>query len=179
MLQKCSILEVAGVFFNEPTRPHYLMEISQKAGIAHTSVKKYLIDLQKLSIIKKLSEKKGSRNFPIYKADLESSEYKKYKRICNLLKIEEAGLIDFLKDNFLPKSIVLFGSYLRGEDIEDSDIDFFLECKKKEIDLSKFKKALNRKIELHFKEKFKEYPSELKNNIVNGLVLRGYLEVFE
>ena len=40
MLQKCSILKTAGIFFNEPTKEHYLMEISRKARLAHTSVKK-------------------------------------------------------------------------------------------------------------------------------------------
>ena len=43
MLQKCSILQVAGVFFNEPTKDHYLIEISQKANLAHTAVKKNLL----------------------------------------------------------------------------------------------------------------------------------------
>jgi len=167
---------VADVFFTEPTKQHYLMEISQKAGLAHTSVKKYLERMEKAGIIKETSEKKGKRSFPIYAASLENIEYKRYKRAFNLLKLEESGLIDHLKDKLMPKSIVLFGSYARGEDIEESDIDIFLECKKKELDLSKFEKQISRKIELHFKEKFKEYPAELKNNIINGIILRGYLE---
>ncbi len=171
-------MKVAGVFFSEPTKQHYLIEISQKSGIAHTSVKNYLIDLKKMSIINETSEKKGRRKFPLYAANLDSREYKKYKRLHNLIKIEESGLIDFLNDECAPKSIVLFGSYLRGEDTEDSDVDIFLECKKKDVLLDKFEKQLSRKIQLHFKENFESFPRELKNNIINGFAMRGYLEVF-
>ena len=179
MLQKCSILKIAGVFFEEPTKRHYLIEISKKSKIAHTSVKKHLSTLKKLSIIKESIEKKGSRNFPIYTADINNKNYKNYKKIYNFLKLKESKLIDFLKDKLMPKSIILFGSYQRGEDVEDSDIDLFIECKEEKLDLSNFKKQLKRNIQLHFKENFKKYPKELKNNIINGMILEGYLEVFK
>ena len=179
MLQECSTLAIARIFFNEPTKPHYLMEISRKSKIAHTSVKNHLDRLKKQLIIRKSLEQKGKRKFPIYQADYEQDSYKKYKRISNLINLEESGLILFLKDKFMPKAMVLFGSYFRGEDIEDSDVDIFLESKSEVLDLKPFEKKINRKIQLHFKKEFNEYPSELKNNIINGLVLSGYLEVFK
>ena len=176
MLQKCSILQVAAVFFNEPTKDHYLIEISQKANLAHTAVKKHLLELKKLFIITEHHEKKGKRTFPIYKANINDKEYKKQKRIFNLIQLQESKLIPFLKDNLMPKSIVLFGSYQKGDDIEDSDIDLFIECKKENLKLEKFRNSLNRNIQLHFKDHFKKYPEDLKNNIINGFVLEGYLE---
>lgn len=179
MLQKCSILKIAGIFFNEPSKEHYLIEISKKAKLAHTSVKKHLLELKKLPIIKETIEKKGNRKFPIYKAEIESKEYKFYKRIFNLEKIKESKLINFLKDKLMPNSIILFGSYAKAEDIENSDIDIFLECKKEEVNLFEFENYLNRKIQLHFKENFSNYPKELKNNIINGIVLDGYLEAYK
>ena len=178
MLQKCSILKVANVFFNEPTKEHYLIEISKKSKLAHTSVKKHLLTLKELSVIKESIEEKGNRKFPLYKANLENKTFKFYKKVYNITKLKELGLIEFLKNKLMPKSIILFGSYSRGEDIEDSDIDIFIECKKEEIDISKFKKHLNRNIQLHFKDNFKEYSKELKNNILNGIILDGYLEAF-
>ena len=51
MLQKCSIWKIAKVFFDEPTREHYLIEISKKSRLAHTSVKQHLLTLKALSII--------------------------------------------------------------------------------------------------------------------------------
>lgn len=178
MLQECSLFMVAEVFFNEPTKTHYLIEISKKSKLAHTSVKGHLLTLKKLSIIKESFENKGKRKFPIYSANLESKEYNIYKNICNIILLRKSGLIDFLKYSLMPNAIVLFGSYARGEDTEDSDIDLFVECKKGELDLSRFEKILNRRIDIHFKDKFKEYQKELKNNIINGIVLEGYLEAF-
>lgn len=176
MLQNYSIWKTAEVFFKEPTKEHYLIEISKKAKLAHTSVKKKLETLNKEGIIKEIKEKKGKRIFPVYKANLENKEYRYYKKLFNIEKIRP--LVDFLNDALMPKSIILFGSYSRGEDTEDSDIDLFLECEKKEINPSKFKTYLNRNIQLHFKPNFKDYPKELKNNIINGIVLQGYLEAF-
>ena len=60
--------------------------------------------------------------------------------------------------------------------MEGSDIDLFVECRKEEINLKRFEKKLGRKIELHFNENFLSYPKELKNNIINGMVLSGFLE---
>jgi predicted nucleotidyltransferase len=179
MLQKCSVLQVAGVFFNEPTKDHYLMEISKEANLAHTAVKKYLLELKKLLIIAEYREKKGKRTFPIYRVNINNKEYKKQKTIYNLIKLQNSNLITFLKDNLMPKSIVLFGSFQKGEDIETSDVDLYLECKKEDLNVEKFSKLLNRKIQLHFKSNFKNYPPELKNNIINGQVLDGYLEAFQ
>ncbi len=178
MLQKCSILRVAGVFFQEPTREHGLLEISRNTGIAHTSVKKHLETLKKMKIISEHSEKKGSRLYPMYKAEQTNVAFRDHKKIYNLAELIKSGLIKSLKDKLNPKSIMLFGSYQRGEDIEDSDIDIFLETEKTNIDSLKFEKILKRKIQLHFKENFKEYPAELKNNIINGTILEGYLEAF-
>jgi predicted nucleotidyltransferase len=179
MLQKCSISDVMGIFFKEPTKNHYLIEISKKSKLAHTSTKKHLVMLKKQGIIKETIEKKGKRNFPSYTANLDNLLYKQEKRIYNISKIYDSGIIEFLRDKFMPKVIILFGSYSIGEDVEESDIDIFVESKKQDIDLSKFEKTLGRKIELHFNENFNNYPKELKNNIINGSIIYGYLEVFK
>lgn len=174
MLQKYSIYLISGIFFKEPTTEHYLMEISRKTKIAHTSVKKHLETLTELNIIEKTIKLQGTRKYPIFKAKINNENYKQYKKIHNIEELTE--LIKFLKEKLMPKTIVLFGSYSRGEDIEDSDIDLFIESKKENLDLKKFEKKLSRKIQLHFNESFKKYPSELKNNIINGIIMQGYLE---
>lgn len=176
MLQKYTLWSVAGVFFKEPTKEHYLKQISREIQIAHTSVKKNLDRLMRLSIIKEKVIEKGKRKFPVYKANINSKQYLNYKRLYNLIIIKESGLIDYLYDKIMPNSIVLFGSFQKGEDTEKSDIDIYIESQPKKMDLSLFEKKLNRKIQLHFKINFRSYPKELKNSIINGTVLRGYLE---
>ncbi len=178
MIQNCNILKIAKVFFNEPTKSHYLIEISRKSKLAHTSVKNYLKMLKKEGLIKELIEKKGKRSYPIYKANIEAFNYRQQKKIYNASMIIENGLIDYIKDICMPKTIILFGSYSRGEDIENSDIDIFVESKKQSLDLKKYENLIKRKLEIHFNENFKNYPIELKNNIINGSILYGYLEVY-
>ncbi len=167
------------VFFISPKKDHYLVDISKKIGLAHTSVKKNLDKLVKLGLITKKIEKKGKRKFPLYTANFDSNIFRRYKMLYNLTSLLESGLIEFLEDRLAPKSIVVFGSYSRGEDIEESDIDIFIEAKGEEMDLKLFEKVLHRNIQLHFKEDFTSYPKELKNNIINGFVIHGFLEAYK
>ena len=173
------MFRTADFFFINPSKEHYLMDISRNIGLAHTSIKKNLKGLVKLGMISEHSEKKGGRLFPIYRANLDNKLFKRYKLIHNLSSILESGLVDFIEEKLMPKSVVLFGSYSRGEDAETSDVDLFVECKGEELNIKIFEKKLGRKIELHFKENFALYPEELKNNIINGIVLSGFLEGYK
>ena len=147
--------------------------------MAHTSVKKNLSQLIKYGLIKEEVQKKGGRKFPVYKAKHESPIFRRYKLIFNLTSLFESGLVDFLEKKLTPNSIVVFGSYRRGEDVEESDIDLFIETIEDQLDLSLFEKKLKRKIQLHFKKDFTLYPRELKNNIINGIVIHGFLEGYK
>ena len=64
------MFKIAEIFFQEPTKEHYIMEISRKAKIAYTSVIKYLKTLKKESIIIEIADKKGTRIFPMFKANI-------------------------------------------------------------------------------------------------------------
>ncbi len=179
MLQKSSMLRTAGLFFVNPTKKNYLMDISRNIGLAHTSVKKNLDKLVRLGLVIESVEKKGRRKFPLYKANTNNRLFKEYKMIYNLSSLLESGVIEFIEEKLMPKSIIVFGSYQRGDDTEKSDIDIFVECKEEEINLDKFEKKIERKIQLHFKENFTLYPKELKNNIINGIVVSGFLEGYK
>ncbi|MFH1631180.1 MAG: nucleotidyltransferase domain-containing protein [Candidatus Aenigmatarchaeota archaeon] len=179
MLQNCTTMLVANVFFREPMAMHYLREISKKAGIAHTSVKRELESLKSAGIIEERVDKKGERIFPIFFANIGDGRYLKYKKLSNIINLIESGLLEYLKDEIMPSAIILFGSYLRGEDTEDSDIDLFVSSKKQKITLSKFEKLLGRNIQLHFNDEFDKSTRELKNNILNGMMISGYLEVYK
>jgi len=178
MLQKSNTI-VLEPFFQEPTKQHYLIEISRKIKLAHTSVKKRLKQLTREGLITETVEKKGKRKFPIYSANLNSPEFKEKKKQYNLQKIIDSGLIKYIEEKLTPKSMVLFGSYKRGEDTEDSDIDLFIECNEEKIDLAQYESKLRRSIQLHFNKDFTTYPKELKNNIINGIVLKGFLEAYK
>jgi predicted nucleotidyltransferase len=102
--------------------------------------------------------------------------YKKLKKINNLKELLEIELIETIEEEFMPKSIILFGSFSKGEDIEGSDIDIFVESEENEINLKKFEKKLFRKINLYFGD-LKKLNKNLKENIINGIVLEGFIEL--
>ncbi len=177
MLQNYNILKIARVFFDEPTKEHYLKEISLKSKLAHTSVKNCINKLIKDKIIKKDNKKYGTRIYPIYKADLDSKNYKFYKKIDNLLRLEETGAIDEIWEETQPRVIILFGSYAKGEDVEESDIDIFTESAVLSENIHEYGKikGLSRKINIYSKKSLKNVPIRLKRNLLNGTILRGYI----
>jgi len=165
IIQKCSIWKVAQVFFIEPTKTHYIKEISRKIKLAHTSVKKHVTDLLKEGLIE--NDSRGV--FKGYKSARENPDFIFAKKISNIIQLRESGLLDALKDKY-PKSIILFGSYDKGEDIESSDIDIFVSSKKFKIDKEKFEKYLNRNIHILFED---EVNSSLMGSIKQGNLIFG------
>ncbi|MGV8162581.1 MAG: nucleotidyltransferase domain-containing protein [Candidatus Nanoarchaeia archaeon] len=179
MLQKCSMMVVLNLFVANPTKTFYLMEISKKIRLAHTSVKMLLNELKKEGLIIEMVEKKGTRKYPIFKANINNKEFRKYKRVHNYDLLLESGVVEYLGDHLMPKCIVVFGSFQKGEDVEDSDVDLYVQCKEELVDLAKFEKTIGRKIQLHFAPDFSEYSLELKNNVLNGITLYGFLEGYK
>ncbi|MBS3057192.1 MAG: nucleotidyltransferase domain-containing protein [Candidatus Diapherotrites archaeon] len=151
-----------------------MRELSRRTEIAQTSVINHLKELLKEQLI--IKEKKGI--YPTFKANRDDEMFKLYKKNDLLLKIRQTGLVDFIYDSCLPDAIMLFGSASKGEDLEESDIDLYVKAKEKKLNLQRYEKLLNRKITLFFKENFSELGNELKNNIINGIVITGYLKVF-
>ena len=97
MLQKSSMWLTLEVFFLNPSKEHYLMDISRKIGIAHTSVKGYLRDFVGLGIVLERIDKKGKRKFPVYKANINDKSFKMHKMEYNFSSILESGIVDFLQ----------------------------------------------------------------------------------
>lgn len=151
-----------------------MRELSRRTKLAQPSVILHLkILLQERYIIK---EKKGI--YPTFRANREFEKFKLLKRMDLILRIEESGLLSYLYDSCLPEAIILFGSAALGEDIEESDVDIFLGCSSQKLQLERYERQLQRRINIFFEEKFSRLSAELKNNILNGSILKGYLKVF-
>jgi predicted nucleotidyltransferase len=168
MKQKYSDLRVLELFFKKPTTIHFIREISREINLATTSVKKIIDNLIKQELIKP----RISKPFNGYIANRDNDFFIFYKRFHNLLGLYELKdkLIEFLS----PKSITLFGSYSRGEDIEESDIDILIISKiKKEINLSNLENKLKRKINIMIIDDLKKLDSIMIKKIYNGINLYG------
>lgn len=176
MLQKSNMQNILRNFFENPGKKFNLKEISTKSNLAHTSVKRELMNLVKEKIILVENEKRGKRNFPVYFANLQDKFFSSKKRF-NEEEINRSEVLDFLIKETFPNSIILFGSYSRGEDQINSDIDLFVESNFKEIELKKFEKKLKRKINILFKADINELKRETLNNIINGRILYGAVKI--
>lgn len=100
------------------------------------------------------------------------------KRAENLKNIYISGLSDHLEKELAGATIILFGSYSMGEDTNTSDMDIAVIGRKdKMIELEKYEKILNRKINVNFYGSWKKIHENLKNNILNGILLHGGIEL--
>ncbi len=154
--------------------------IAKLLNVSPTAVGKAIKSLIKDSILK--IEKIAIINF--IQLNRENEYVLELKRVENLKMLYESKLIDFLKNEFTVCTIILFGSYSRGYDVwfkdsdeKNSDIDVaVIGCRKKKIDLTKFEKALKRKINVNFYKTWKIHEN-LKESLFNGIVLHGSVEL--
>jgi len=175
MLKKDNTTKILEIFFDDPIPENgfQLREISRNVKIAPKSVKIHLKNLEKERLI--IVKKHRVLKYPIYYANRDH-EYFKFLKIISILKrIKESELVDHLNEKCAPEVIFLFGSCSRGEDTKSSDIDIYLKADQVSLDLTKYEKKLNRKINLFFESDFNLLSKELKENIVNGIKLKGFL----
>ncbi|MCD6576030.1 MAG: nucleotidyltransferase domain-containing protein [Nanoarchaeota archaeon] len=164
-------------FFLNPTAKMRVRHIERKLGLPLPSVIRYCKELSAEGILKKVV----IDGVVFYTAERSSEVFLLEKRLFNIRQIYSSGLVRYLREEFSNPTIVLFGSYARGEDVEESDIDIYLESpSKKKVDVSKFERVLQRRVQLFkFKSIKKVGNKRLADNIINGITLNGFLKVFE
>ena len=167
------------IFFEEPEREFHLREIARIIKKNPVTVKRKLQEFVKKGIL----NLKKERKFHFYSSNTENSKYKDIKKSYNFEKLSDSGLIDFLKQEFNLPTIIVFGSFEKGEDNKNSDVDLCIITEtKKEASTEKYERLINRRVQLHIftSKKFKNL--KLKNeglfkNIINGYKIYGFLEI--
>ena len=159
-----------------PTAKLRVRQIEREMKMPLPSVIRYCKELEKEEILKKES----ASGVSTYSADRNSKKFLIAKRLFNIKLIFESGLVEYIVKEYFNPVVILFGSYSKGEDVEDSDIDFYIETKKKQdFNFQKFEKILSRRIQVFNYRKIEEVPNHhLSNNIINGTTLNNFLEVF-
>lgn len=159
------------ILFEFPTKEFHLRELSRIAELSTPSVAKAVNGLKDENIV---SIKKA---FLLkIKANLDNEQFKQLKRVSNLKKVYLSGLFNYLKNEYPLSTIILFGSYSRGEDNEKSDIDIAIIDKEKNLELDKYEEIFGKKINVEFIN-LKNLTNELRNSIINGILLQGYIEI--
>ena len=174
MIKKSIKEKLKEYFFINPSKKLRVRQIEREIKIPLPSVIRYVKELEKEKILK--NEIIGETKF--FTSNKNSKFFLREKKLYNIKSLNP--LIDFFIEEYSNPSIILFGSYSRGEDIETSDIDLYIESfSKKELNLEKYEKKLMRKIQIFKYKNIKEIKNkELINNILNGIRLTGYIEVF-
>jgi predicted nucleotidyltransferase len=166
--------EILNFLFRNPTSEFNGKELAKEVKASQTAVAKSIKSLFEKNIIN--LKKKILLSIRLNRED---EDIFILKRIYNLKNLYSSELVNELSKNFKGGSISVFGSYASGEDTEDSDIDIaIIDNSKKKIEdnrLLKYEKKLQRNISLHFFKDLKSINSNLRNNIINGIILKGAL----
>ena len=176
MERKIAILEP---FFKSPNANFHIREVAKLTKISHTTIGKYLKKLERDNYL----ITNPTRPYSTYKANTASKKYLNLKLYYNLEKIRESKLIEELEKIYNYPTIVLFGSYSKALDDENSDVDICIISEvKSELNLKSYENIIGRPISLHLFnnkrwENAKKKNTNLINSISNGIVLSGQLEV--
>ncbi|PIN90204.1 hypothetical protein COU57_04155 [Candidatus Pacearchaeota archaeon CG10_big_fil_rev_8_21_14_0_10_32_14] len=164
-------------YFINPSSKMRVRQIERELKIPLPSIIRYTKELEKEKLLSKLTIDK----VVFYTASRDSKKFLLEKKLFNVKVLCDSGLIDYLIDYLSNPSIVIFGSFSKGEDIESSDIDLYIETpSKKEINLEKFEKLLKRKIQIFKQKQISDIKNpHLINNILNGITLNGIIEVIK
>jgi len=163
--------DILKISFEEPSKEFNVREVARILKISPATASKELKSLAKMNFLKERKE----RIFILYRANLESDDYRDLKTYYNVRKLKESGFVDALNNFYLKPTIVLFGSASNGIDTETSDFDLVIISEKTDmIDVKKFEEKINRKIQLLVVRDIKDLKNEhLINNVLNGLVIQG------
>jgi predicted nucleotidyltransferase len=178
-VKETSRQSVLNILFRYPEKEFSLSDLAKEAGVAKANIGHILDELIRNDLIE---VKKLTKIWRI-KAKQQSWYFIRNKIIHNMNFIYNSGIVEFIYEHFKhPKAIVLFGSFRKGEDISESDIDIAIERDEGEYvvtrlkELSEFENLIKRRIHIHLFNR-KNVDINVFNNIANGIVLMGFLEV--
>ncbi|MFB6246896.1 MAG: nucleotidyltransferase domain-containing protein [Candidatus Pacearchaeota archaeon] len=167
-------------FFAYPSKSFSLNDLVQNLEVSKTTVNRVVKDLIKEGFLEKEEIGKTwkincNRQHP-FNEDV--------KIPYNLSLVYQSGIVDAIYDLYpSAKAIVLFGSYRKGDDNSESDLDIAVELLDDEplevqnlVELAEFGYRKNVPVNLHMFSRNK-VDLNVFCNIANGIVLSGFLEV--
>jgi len=166
--------------FKHPDKEFSLSDLAKEAKVKKSNIGLILNEFYKAGFVEITKLTKIWR----IQANQKNWLFIRSKIAYNLNVVYASGLVDFLIDYFKnPKAVVLFGSFRKGEDITNSDIDIAVESDEVETyetvslrELAELEKIIGRKVQIHLFNR-KGIDINVFNNVANGIVLWGFLEV--
>jgi predicted nucleotidyltransferase len=149
--------------------------IATQLNASAAAITKALPPLEKKGIIN--IQKKSPMNLNLIQLS-QQQEILQWKRAENLRLLYESNVVCALEENYPGCTIIIFGSFSRGDDTHTSDVDIaIIGSKEKQLDLRKFEKILQKPININYYNNWKNIHHDLKENLCNGIVLVGGIEL--
>lgn len=168
--------DILSFLFDNAGKSFNARNLAKSLEVSQTAISKALPGLVKEELVKVEKDKISGRLS--IELNRDNRRVINIKRVSNLKEIYESGLLEFLYEKFPSATIVLFGSFSFGEDTIDSDMDIaIIGAKEMSVNLKNFSKRLHKEIFLHFYESLIGVNKNLKENILNGIVLKGGIEL--
>jgi predicted nucleotidyltransferase len=126
-----------------------------------------------------LKKIKPEGRFSHYTAGQKNPVYYSHKRLYAMQQLYTSGLIQKLLSMESAKTIVIFGSMIKGDWYKDSDIDIFILGKSPDFDRKAYESRLGRDIELHVfhgERDMKDVKTGLLKNVMNGYLIKGSMQ---
>ena len=161
---------------NSPLKEWHFEEMVRKAKVTKLVANKWLKKYVSDGLLKHIKEK---GKFPYFTVGTNNPVYYSLKRIYALEQLHKSGLIPQLLYLKTAKTIIIFGSIIRGDWYKDSDIDIFVFGDISDFDKSFYELKLHKNIELHIfqnKEEIEEVKTGLIKNIINGYIIKGQIQ---
>lgn len=156
------------VFFEDNYKRIHVREYARHYNITPPTASKLLEGFFSQGILKKEIDKQ----YKYYYANKESELFKDLQ--IAYWKIKLTPVTDYIENAMVNPIIILFGSIVKGELHEQSDIDIgIISSSRKKLDFSNQEAALGRELQVFKFKNLKEPSKELKNSILNGRIMRG------
>lgn len=166
------------LFMNEPTKHWHFKDIVDTSNVSVNVAGKWLRQLRKKGIIKRVKPK---GKMPYFIGNYEDAEFKARKRLYAMQKLVETGLVQRLQKLDGAKTIIIFGSFVRTDWNTESDVDVFIYGDSEGFKFGRHWKGLgfqgqSREVQVHTfhtTEEMEQVKSGLLKNVLRGYVVKG------
>ncbi|MDO8655671.1 MAG: nucleotidyltransferase domain-containing protein [Nanoarchaeota archaeon] len=167
------------LFFEETIRHWHFEAILQASALSRERVHFYLKELVNKKFIVRVKPK---GKMPYYTTNLENISFRMEKRLFGLNLLQESGLFDHIYADPKIKTVILFGSFARGDWGKSSDVDLFIYGDDADFEKGILERKLGREIQIFSFQKAEAIKDKLAHslipNIIKGFNIKGTLEPF-
>ena len=161
---------LAEFFCTYPDDEFTVAEIAERVDLSEPWISEKIDVLSEKGFLK--VSRRGNLKLASFESDKE--ENLRFKQVLNLEKLRESDLLeDIVGEYSYPEAVILFGSFAKGEDDAESDIDIaVISSADGEVDAE----VMDREVSITRFDPV-EVPENMLETLANGVVLYGYLDI--